>query len=238
MDKVAILCPIAQVVFPDTFQSALALVGYSAAHGIAVSHVGVTERTLIETARNMLAEQFLKTDADWAFWIDSDMEWPKDTLVQLLQTAKEKNTKMVTGIYYQRGGKHWPVLWVRDPSLENGKKAVHDNPTAYAQNEYLGTYALPGPGRTSPFKVHAAGFGCTLIHRSVFEKMAPPFFDAIRGVCSEDFYFFVNAQKQGFDLWANPIPELVHQGNIQKITKDACYKTLDEQATQLEQIKS
>ena len=50
--EVTVVCPIAEVVSPKTFQSALAMVSYAVAHGIKITDIGVTERQLIDGARN------------------------------------------------------------------------------------------------------------------------------------------------------------------------------------------
>lgn len=237
LTKVALLCPIAESVPPVTFQSVCAMVGYSSQNGVKISHVGITERTLVDTARNSLASNFLKTDAEWSFWIDSDMTFPKDTLVKLLKLVKEKKAKMATGIYYQRGGKHFPALWLRDPELESGSKVVHENKKKYDQNQFIGMYALPGMECTEPFIADTAGFGCALIHRSVFEVMDYPYFQFLPGQCSEDFYFFVNARDKGFKLWADPTIDLRHLADPPLIGREDCYKALEESETIVEAIK-
>lgn len=236
MDTVTVLCPIAESIPPQTFQSALSVIGYSSANGVKIEFIGVTDRTLVDTARNVLSREFLKTTSEWAFWMDADMVLPKDAIVRLLKVAKEKDTKMVTGIYYQRAGKHWPVCWVRDPQLENGTKLVHENQDKYDSNEYLGVYAVPGPEATEPFIANSAGFGCCLIHRSVFERTEDPWFQFIPGKCSEDFYFFVNAKKKGFTLWADPTLKLGHIGSPKVIYKEDCYENLKATKTGIEPL--
>jgi len=235
--EVAILCPIAESVSPVTFQSVAAMVGYSTSKGVKINHIGVTERTLVDTARNTLAKEFLKTDNEWAMWIDSDMTFPKETIIKLLDVAKKKKAKMVTGVYYQRGGKHFPVCWVRDPELENGTKLVHENPKKYDQNNYIGMYALPGMEAVKPFLADTAGFGCVLIHREVLEVMDYPYFQFIPGECSEDFYFFVNAREKGFKLWAEPTLDLRHIGTPPLISREDCYDALEENEVIVEPIK-
>lgn len=237
MDTVAVLIPIAESVPPLTFQSVLSVVGYASSKKVKIQHIGVTERTLVDTARNILARQFLKTDNEWSLWLDSDMIFPKDTLTQLLKTAKKHKAKMVTGVYYQRGGKHFPVLWVRDPELESGSKVLHESQEKYNQNEYIGMYALPGPATTKPFLADTAGFGCVLIHRSVFEITEYPWFQFLPGKCSEDFYFFVNARNKGFELWADPSLDLKHLGAPAIIGKENCHASLEESETMVEEIK-
>ena len=234
---VTVLCPISESVNPLVFQSALAAIGHAAAAGVKVEFVGVTERTLVDTARNILTREFLKTTSEWAFWMDADMILPRDAIVKLLNVANQKQAKMVTGIYYQRGNKFWPVCWVRDPALESGKKAVPVNGQEYNANEHLGIPVLPGPEAKEPFKVNTAGFGCCLIHRNVFEATEDPWFRFLHKQCSEDFFFFVNAKKKGFDLWADPSLRLGHVGAPRVIYSEDCHAQMKLDGTQLEPIK-
>ena len=60
MDSVTILCPISESVPPLTFQTGMSLAAYASAQGVKVPYIGVTERTLVDTARNVLAREFLK----------------------------------------------------------------------------------------------------------------------------------------------------------------------------------
>lgn len=237
MDSVTVLCPIAESIPPLTFQTALSVVGYASKNGVNVEYIGVTERSLVDTARNVLTREFLKTPSEWAFWMDADMVLPKDTIIQLLKTAKAKDAKMVTGVYYQRGRKHWPVCWVRESKTENGKDVLHENADEYDANEFLGMYAMPGPEAKEPFEANTAGFGCCLIHRSVFETLDDPWFKFIDGKCSEDFYFFVTAKKKGFKLWADPSLRLGHIGSPKVVYREDCYEKMKEHKTQIEPIK-
>ena len=236
-DTVTLLCPVAESVPPLTFQSALSVVGYSSHKDIHIDYIGVTERTLVDMARNVLVREFLKLSSEWAFWVDADMVLPKDTLVRLLDVAKQKEAKMVTGIYYQRGKKHFPVCWLRAEKTEAGKKIIHESPDEYNTNEYLGMFALPGPEDKEPFKVRTAGMGCALIHRSVFETLDDPWFKFIDGKCSEDFYFFITAGKKGFDLWADPSIRIGHVGSPKIVYKEDCYEKLKEHGIEIESIQ-
>src|SRR5690242_1690064 len=108
MEKnVSIAIPCAQLVDPVVLQSMLGVVNYSALNGINIIDIGVTKGQLIDDARNGLTETFLGTSTDWLFWMDSDMTFPKETLVELFKVAEEKNSKMVTGVYYQRKGNNF-----------------------------------------------------------------------------------------------------------------------------------
>lgn len=233
----SIAIPCAQVVEPKTLQSMLALVNYSATHGVKINHIGITERALIEDARNILADTFLKSPTEWIFWMDSDMVFDPDTLVKLFKVAEDKQAKMVTGIYYQRKGMNWPCLWSRGEDLENGEKTGLGSPKSKT-NKYVGTFRIVHKDAKEPFKVHAAGFGCVLVHRSVFEVLPRPWFTFLKGVCSEDFYFFVNAHDMGFDLWAEPSITLGHLGDSPVITKHDFWEKATKANIEVEPIKS
>ncbi len=236
--EVSIAMPIAQMVEPKVLQSSLAMVNHSATHGIEIRHIGITERALIDDARNTLTETFLKSPTEWLFWMDSDMTFPEDTLVKLFKVAEDKNAKMVTGIYYQRKGMNYPVLWSRGEELEEaGTKTGLHSPRS-AVNKYVGTFIFPHPDKKEPFKVHAAGFGCVLVHRSVFEVMPRPWFKFIKGECSEDFYFFVNAAELGFELWAEPTIDLGHIGDAPVITKRNFHSNAAKANIEIDTIKA
>lgn len=234
---VSLAIPIAESVHPKVFQSILAVVAYSCQHGIKVADIGITFREIIDLARNNLAEQFLKTDTEWLFWMDSDMSFPADILEQLFKTAEEKDAKIVSGVYYQRKGKNMPVLWSRGDTLASGGISA-EGTIKTEQNKYVGSFMFPHQDKKEPFKAHAAGFGCILVHRSVFEVMDRPWFQFKQGVCSEDFYFLVNAKDLGFELWVNPVPVLGHLADPVFVTKEDFHRKLNTNEVLVDEIVS
>lgn len=231
-----IAIPCAQVVDPKTLQSMMSLVNYSAMNGIKIRHIGITERTLIDDARNTLVEGFLKSPTEWLFWMDSDMTFPPDSLVKLFDVVEKKEAKMVTGVYYQRKGNFLPCIWSRGQETTDGSKTGMGTIKGQ-QNKYAGSFMIIHPDKKEPFEVHAAGFGCVLIHRSVFEMMDRPWFQFIKGICSEDFYFFVKAQELGIKLWAEPTIDLGHIGDAPVITKADFNRVAKSRNMYLEEIK-
>lgn len=234
--QVSIAVPVAESVPVPTFQTILTAVNYAAMNGVEIRDIGVTHRQLIDDARNRLTESFLATDTEWIVWFDSDMTFPKNTITELFKVAEEKNAKMVTGIYYQRAGENLPVLWSRGQETEHAGISGMENPRA-KENKYVGAFCFPDPNKKEPFKVHAAGFGCVLVHRSVMEVMDRPWFRFVPDTCSEDFFFFVNAHELGFDLWATPNLELGHIADAPVITKKNFLKKLETNNLQVDAIK-
>jgi GT2 family glycosyltransferase len=213
-DSVAILIPCGAPVEPRVLQHAVLLANFSTYHKYPVRQVGVTDRTLIHTARNFLAKEFLETECEWAFWMDSDMILEPRTIVTMIDWAKKLDGKFLTGVYVTRNGEHRPLVLVREcVDVQNRK---HKNLDKYGH-----TFVYP-KDCTTPFKVDACGFGCVLTHRSMFEKMKYPYFrnewyEEDKEV-SEDFWFCVKAKEAGFDLWCVPELKCGHLGRQKTLT--------------------
>lgn len=234
--KVSIAIPVAESIPAITLQTMLGVVNYSAINGIQIIDIGVTHRQMIDDARNGLVESFLASNTEWLFWMDSDMTFPKETLVELFKVAEEKNTKMVTGVYYQRKGNNFPVLFSRGVETTSGNISGEESVRSKT-NKYVGAFLFPHPDKQEPGKAHSAGFGCVLIHRSVFEMMDRPWFKFLPGICSEDFYFFVNAAELGFELWYTPKLNLGHIGDAPVITKKDFFAKLEKSNLQIDTLK-
>lgn len=231
---VALLCPVAETLDPVIFQHTLAMVSFSSQNGVKIKDVGVTKRTLVHSARNALAKGFLQTDNEWAFWMDADMLLPSNTIVKLLETAEKTGGKFVTGIYYQRLGEHFPVLWKKDPETIDGERLFSDPKLRHDGKEaYKHHYVVPSPNAVEPFRADVCGFGCVLMHRSILEKLEYPYFKMITDDCSEDFYFCLQAKKAGVELWADPSLTLGHMSDPVFITK----KDFKIQQSELKQVK-
>lgn len=219
-EPVAILMPTGEVVDPEVMRSLVNVSLCAQANGHEVPILGLAQRMVVHQARNILAENFLKTKLEWAFWMDSDMILEPRTIPVMMKWAKALKAKQLTGIYYQRLGNHKPVLWKRKcVSKENGE-ILYESRDRYAQH-----FVHPGGVGGTPFQVDAAGFGCVLLHRSVIEAMKRPYFRFVeyeneKGqavMASEDFYFFANAKDHGFDLWAVPELRCKHLGERKQV---------------------
>jgi hypothetical protein len=86
--------------------------------------------------------------ADWIFWVDDDTVIPGDALSRLLKLDKPA----VAGLYFNP-----------NPPM---------NPIAYIRNrEGIGYHAFYDYPFGALVQVDSVGMGCTLVHRSVFEKI-------------------------------------------------------------------
>lgn len=226
-DSVALLSPCANSVEPRAYQFAMSLVSSSSKNGYPVMQIGVTERTLIHSARNILAEGFLASECEWAFWLDSDMVLPSNTIPVMMKRAKELKAEFLTGVYYQRIGEHRPLVLTRIPGKEYKDEYGHSN-------------VNPPERYKDPFCVDCAGFGCVLMHRSVLEKLKKPYFKYLFSDdghdISEDFYFCVQAKKAGIKLWAIPELQCFHIGQAPLIGRKD-YKGKEDLKVELETFR-
>lgn len=98
---IAIACP-SHEMCPATFAFDLAaMLAYSVAAigdsvNFVIHHVG---GTYVHKARQQLIEEVIRDEADYCLWIDSDMRFPRDSLIMLLQHEKD-----MVGINYSTRG--------------------------------------------------------------------------------------------------------------------------------------
>lgn len=125
---------------------------------------------LIE-ARNQAAWDFLHEyeDAEWLFWLDTDMGFPPNTLELLLAAADPVERPMVGALCFSQ------------QEIESdgmGGRRTQPTPTIYDwitvedQSGYAVRWDYP---RDTVTQCHATGSACIVIHRSVLEKIEKKF---------------------------------------------------------------
>lgn len=107
-----------------------------------------------EYAREILLNEFLRGDSDYVFILDADMILPRHALLRMLAHGK----KVVSGFYFSRGDRTWPIVF------------RPDEPTTLWPKTRWFDYPQGGL-----HEVGATGHGCLLIHRSIFERLEPPY---------------------------------------------------------------
>lgn len=99
--------------------------------------------------RNLIVEEFLKSDAEWLFWIDADTTVPVGAAERMLAHGRP----LVSGLYYGKNEPHPPIAY----HVYNGAFTPIDRMIRWEVGEII--------------EVDATGMGCMLTHRSVFEEM-------------------------------------------------------------------
>lgn len=155
--------------------------------------------SLIYTSRNELAKKAVQMDADFVFWLDSDMLFDPNTLTDMLQTMQEKDIDVLTGLYFRRVPPFSPVLFDRLDIDETGACQWSD------------FQELP----EELFKVGGCGFGCVLLRTDVLMSVMSKFGNMFApiGNVGEDVSFCWRARQCGYDIWCDPRVTLGHVGH-------------------------
>lgn len=179
-------------------------------HGVQVSPLITASGSLIVAERNRITEAFWQSECTHLLCIDSDLGWPPQAVLAMLDQDKE----FVAGIYPARGNQN---LFIFRPTL-------NENGTIAQEKHLLSMQYIP------------AGF--MLISRSCIEKMRTKFPELYYkpksdeennpqpGFCffntevhegefwGEDFVFCRNARNAGVEIWVDPLIQFDHAGTI------------------------
>ena len=154
--------------------------------------------SLIYTSRNNLALQAMKLEMDYVLWLDSDMVFPQDLLIDLKKKLDENDWDMVTGLYFRRVPPFTPVVF--------DKLEINDENIC----EWTDYRDYP----EEPFKVGGCGFGCVLVKTDVLFDVQAKYgymFNPI-GNMGEDLSFCWRARQCGYDIWCDPSQICGHVG--------------------------
>lgn len=162
--------------------------------------VGFQVGSLVYNARNELARQAIKSEADWVLWLDSDMVFEPDLLKKMLKVCEENDIDFLTGLCFRRKLPYTPTLFDRLDKMEHGAS-------------YTTIMSVP-EGR---FKVGGCGFAGVLMSTDVLLSVAARFggrmFDPLEGF-GEDVSFCWRARQCGYEIWCDSDIELGHIGSM------------------------
>ena len=197
--------------------------------GVNVAWCQITNESLITRARNELTRIFLESEHDYLMFIDADIGFDGDAVLQLMVADKD----VACGIYPKK-----EINWESvKRAAQAGQSDLEDYGGAFVFN-------MVGSGHVETdesgcFPVRHGGTGFMLIKRGVFEFLAPyvptyrvssfkdeqgnyvkplthEFFatsiDATGALLSEDYHFCALWKKHGGTIWANPFIKLEHVG--------------------------
>jgi hypothetical protein len=186
--KVGIVSPARDIVDTGFAFDAQNMIGYTCAHhrDIALASF-VSKGTMIFNQRIDLAREAMSEGCDWILWLDTDMRFPKDTLIRLLAHKKD----IVAANYVTRQVPPEPVSF----QLTDEGKIWRRVPTVAAS--------------TGLQKVTGAPMGCMLTSTKVFRKLDKPdvpmfwfqYSTKNHTTLGEDIYFCINAGRYGFDIF-------------------------------------
>lgn len=169
--------------------------------------------SLIYTSRNSLATTAIQSEADFVFWLDSDMVFKPDTLVRMMDTLKKNDLDILSGLYFRRVPPYSPVLF--DKLDIDGVKADY--------SEYS---KIPD----DLFEVGACGFGCVLMKTDVFFDVQSKFGNMFApiGNNGEDVAFCWRARQCGYKIICDPSVICGHVGY--SVVDDQFFKAFSEKS--------
>tara|TARA_Y100000310_G_scaffold240512_1_gene244336 strand:+ start:1285 stop:2097 length:813 start_codon:yes stop_codon:yes gene_type:complete len=177
---------------------------------------------IVHHAREVPAFEALKTNPDYLLWLDSDIEFDADDILNLIDSFKrldDEHIGLLSGLYTTEGG----YYNIGDFSkMDNGK-----GPYSFTYNElYVGNIT----DIIQPFIVDSVGMGFCLIKAKVFKELEEPYFEPLkrpfnyRGpICSlapgmkdimlldECDSFCHRIREKGYDILAEPNIIVGHQ---------------------------
>lgn len=209
------------------------LVGACGQNGIKMYFSFMMNESLITRARNSMTYDFLKSDATHLMFIDADISFNPNDVVQMLRTDKD----IICGLYPKK-----EINWVEvEAAVKRGvpPQELSNFTGAFVVNLPHGTETKSGPVN-EPMEISNGGTGFMLIKRKVFEDLAdkvPSYtndmyhaIDTVREVkiikeyfatsideesnrlLSEDYHFCKIAREAGFKVWAAPWASFGHTG--------------------------
>jgi GT2 family glycosyltransferase len=176
----------------------------------------------LAAGRNDVVADFLKTDSQWLWWVDTDMGFEPDVVERLLEAADPIERPVVgalcfaqrehvsDGVFGWRAAA-WPVLL--DWNVVDGKGGF-DVRWDYPRNTLT--------------RCSATGSACILVHRSVFERMRDEYggdpnwsswYSRVTNpttgaLVGEDFSFCLRLLRLEIPLFVHTGVQTTHQKNI------------------------
>ncbi len=194
MSKILIAIPCMDQV-PAPFAQSLAMIRKPDGDDVACSfQMG----SLIYTSRNNLALQAFKVEADYMLWLDSDMVFQQDLLVDMKREMDEKGLDFLTGLYFRRVPPFTPVLFDQLDIDEEG----------------ICTWTDYKDVPEGLFKIGGCGFGAVLIKTDVLFEVQSKYGGMFNPIANmgEDLSFCWRARQCGYDIWCDPSMVLGHVG--------------------------
>ncbi len=144
-------------------------------------------------ARNELVK---KMQGNWLLQIDSDHTFEPDLLLRMLTLFEGNQLDVLVGLYHMKEPPYNPVLY------------------QYQDGEYKGILNWGQRDEVKLLPVDAAGGGCLLVRRSVFNRIKTEFncepFDPCPPYKWDDFNFFERCRRMGIKVWCAPQIEAKH----------------------------
>ena len=185
--------------------------------------IGFEVGSLVYIARNNLAKQAIKAEADYVLWLDSDMVFAPDLLQRMLKVCQDEKIDFLTATCFRRKPPYTPCLFDKLERLPNDRGAA-----------FTALLSVP-EGR---FKVGGCGFAGVLLSTDVILAVGAKYngrlFDPLPGM-GEDLSFCWRARQCGYEIWCDSSIELGHVGQmVVNRSYFEAYQAAEEQAKEMD----
>lgn len=166
-----------------------------------------TSCSLVYLARNQLAKKAF--DSDLTLWLDSDMVFEPDLLLNMIKSMERNKVDFLTAICFKRRPPFSPCIYNKLIYRENNKSTA---------SEY---WDYPENG---VFQVEACGFACVLMKSQILWDCAEKFHDIFLPAMGfgEDISACMRFRQIGYKLWADPSIKIGHLS--QSVITDKVWK--------------
>lgn len=162
--------------------------------------------SLVYDSRNVIALTAIEKGFDRVMWFDSDMVFTPQTMKILHDDMDKMQCHMVTGVYFQRTGKHEPVIYreLDEPTIgPDGRIQKHDAKyTDYPLNNI--------------FTVDGCGFGCVMTSVKLLKDVWDHYGTAFLPYpwAGEDLSFCHRVNQLGYQIYCDSTVSCGHIGNF------------------------
>lgn len=192
-EKVAVVCAAWDSVKTEAFNAYIRLISFMTRY-LPPGHLlwACSARNPTHKACTSLISQSLEKGADWILYMDDDVCPPYDVFPKLREVADPENRPIVCALSHFRYPPFWPSIFKYEgwPGIEAPSIAKPMPVMEYPKNQVI--------------QVDATGLCCSLIHKSVFEKIDKPWFDWKDEYTPDGWFMYQVAIKK--------IPVFVHTG--------------------------
>lgn len=174
----------------------------------------------VDSNRNYLIADFLKSKSDYLFIIDEDMIHPPRMPIILASRKKP----VITGLYFRRNeqGVNTPQMYKRGEDSEETRRGhgkavnafytpmipevneffVRAGDIPYINGPLVITDKAGKPVSSGVIPIDAAGFGCVLLHRDALTKLDEPYLETQPGL-NGDLVFYKQCQEKGIPVFGD-----------------------------------
>lgn len=195
MKKICITICTNRDVKPQTVKSLADMIAYTKYD---VFTLIAQEGYTIAENRNYAVAQAKKEACTHILFVDDDMEFPEDTLDELMEHGVE-----IVGV--DSKSRKLPLSTTVGLLKDNELWALHNIPPFYKMPEEL-------------FEVYSIGMGVALIDMKIFDEIDQPWFafkthDSGLVLEGEDSFMCQQARSKGYKVWCDPTIEIGHIGD-------------------------